>query len=188
MFTKCSSPVAFTQLSDGTWLFEVQATSAQGVTDPTPATAQFTVDTVPPSITAPAALSIPVGEQLQPDGTLGVRESWVGHGQLLPVLRAPVQRATERRRERVEPWPVYAGTFLHSFQNLAWTTASTHHQHGRLDRLDDVLGPRGRSDRSGRPLLWCDQRLRRSEPGDRRGLRDRLAACGDRQGARHSSM
>ncbi len=75
-FKTCPSPVTYVQLSDGIWRFEVQSISTHGVTDPTPATYQFTIDTTPPSVAAPANPTIPVGEQLQLDGTLGVQESW----------------------------------------------------------------------------------------------------------------
>ena len=44
-FKTCPSPVTYVQLSDGTWKFEVESTSTHGVTDPTPATYQFTIDT-----------------------------------------------------------------------------------------------------------------------------------------------
>jgi hypothetical protein len=75
-FKACPSPVTYVQLSDGTWRFEVQSTSTHGVTDPTPATYQFTIDTTPPVVAAPAAPAIPMGGQLQLDGALGVQESW----------------------------------------------------------------------------------------------------------------
>jgi hypothetical protein len=75
-FKMCPSPVTYVQLSDGTWKFEVQSTSTRGVTDPTPATYQFTIDTTPPIVAAPAPPTIPLGGQLQLDGTLGVQESW----------------------------------------------------------------------------------------------------------------
>jgi hypothetical protein len=72
-------------LSDGTWKFEVQSTSTHGVTDPTPATYQFTIDTKPPVVAAPADPTIPVGGQLQLDGTLGVQESWSASDTFSPV-------------------------------------------------------------------------------------------------------
>ena len=75
-FKTCPSPVTYVQLSNGIWKFEVQSTSTHGVTDPTPATYQFTIDTTPPVVAAPAAPTIPVGGQLQLDGTLGVEETW----------------------------------------------------------------------------------------------------------------
>ena len=75
-FNTCPSPVTYVQLSDGTWKFEVQSTGAHGVTDPTPASYQFTIDTTPPIVAAPASPTIPVGGQLQLDGTLLVQESW----------------------------------------------------------------------------------------------------------------
>ena len=75
-FTTCPSPVTYVQLSDGTWKFDVRSTSTHGLTDPTPSTYQFTIDTTPPTVAGPAAPTIPVGGQLQLDGTLGVQESW----------------------------------------------------------------------------------------------------------------
>ena len=75
-FKKCPSPVTYVQLSDGAWKFEVQSTSTHGLTDPTPATYQFRIDTTPPTVAKPAAVSIPIGEVLGVDGTLGVAESW----------------------------------------------------------------------------------------------------------------
>ena len=54
----------------------MHAISAYGVVDPTPATYKFTVDTTPPTVTAPAPPSIPNVGQLQPDGTFGVQENW----------------------------------------------------------------------------------------------------------------
>ena len=87
-FKTCPSPVTYVQLSDGTWKFEVQSTSTHGVTDPTPATYQFTIDTTPPIVAAPAAPTIPVGGQLQLDGTLGVQESWSASDTLQSLRRS----------------------------------------------------------------------------------------------------
>jgi hypothetical protein len=75
-FKACPSPVTYVQLGDGTWKFEVESNGAHGVTDPTPATYQFTIDTTPPIVAAPSAPTIPLGGQLGLDGTLGVQESW----------------------------------------------------------------------------------------------------------------
>jgi len=75
-FKPCPSPVTYVQLSDGTWKFDVRAISSHGLADPTPSTYQFTIDTTPPTVAAPAPPTIPLGEQLQLDGTLGVQESW----------------------------------------------------------------------------------------------------------------
>jgi hypothetical protein len=53
-FAACTSPKAFTGLSNASHTFEVRALDAAGNVDPTPAARTFTVDTVPPnsSITA----------------------------------------------------------------------------------------------------------------------------------------
>ena len=45
-FADCTSPKAFTGLSDGPHTLEVRATDSVGNTDPTPATRSFTVDTI----------------------------------------------------------------------------------------------------------------------------------------------
>ena len=50
-FTACTSPVNYSGLGDGPHAFAVAA-NANGVTDPTPATAGWTVDTTPPTVTA----------------------------------------------------------------------------------------------------------------------------------------
>jgi hypothetical protein len=75
-FKTCPSPVTYVQLGDGNWKFDVRSTSTHGVTDPTPSSYQFRIDTQPPIVAAPAAPTIPVGEQVQLDGTTGVQESW----------------------------------------------------------------------------------------------------------------
>jgi hypothetical protein len=58
-FTACASPHELTNLGDGAHTFQVRATDPAGNTDPTPAQAAFTVDTVAPQTTitqAPAAV------------------------------------------------------------------------------------------------------------------------------------
>ena len=50
-FAACASPVTYNGLGDGTHAFAVAAT-ANSVTDPTPATAGWTVDSTPPTVTA----------------------------------------------------------------------------------------------------------------------------------------
>ncbi len=75
-FKPCPSPVTYVQLSDGTWKFDVRAISSHGLADRTPSSYQFTIDTTPPTVAAPTPPTIPLGEQLQLDGTLGVQESW----------------------------------------------------------------------------------------------------------------
>lgn len=58
VFAPCASPVAFPGLADGTHVFAVRAT-AKGVTDETPATFTWTIDTTGPSV----ALTGPSGGQ-----------------------------------------------------------------------------------------------------------------------------
>ena len=48
-FASCTSPKALTTLSDGPHTFTVRATDAAGLTDPTPASRSFTVDTATPN-------------------------------------------------------------------------------------------------------------------------------------------
>ena len=50
-FSACTSPATYAGLADGAHAFAVAATAA-GVTDPTPATRGWTVDTTPPTVTA----------------------------------------------------------------------------------------------------------------------------------------
>lgn len=59
----CTSPQGYEGLAEGSHGFEVRATDAVGNTDPTPATASFTVDTVAPetAITAAPSGTIPTG-------------------------------------------------------------------------------------------------------------------------------
>jgi plastocyanin len=47
--TPCTSPVSYTGLADGNHSFSVAATDTAGNTDPTPATANWTINTAPPS-------------------------------------------------------------------------------------------------------------------------------------------
>lgn len=53
----CSPPQDYSSLADGPHTFEVRASDEAGHTDPTPATATFTVDTTPPETTITAAPS-----------------------------------------------------------------------------------------------------------------------------------
>ena len=48
-YTSCASPKAYGPLTDGRYTFSVRATRS-GITDPTPATRPFTVDTVAPGL------------------------------------------------------------------------------------------------------------------------------------------
>jgi hypothetical protein len=48
--TPCTSPMTYSSLADGFHTFSVAA-SAYGLTDPSPATAQWAIDTTPPSVT-----------------------------------------------------------------------------------------------------------------------------------------
>lgn len=121
-FRTCPSPVTFVQLGDGTWKFDVQSTSRQGVADPTPASYQFRIDTQPPVVAAPTAPTIPVGEQLQLDGTIGVQESWSATDSFSPssaLLYTVEQRAGST--------PASLGSFaaIPTLENMQGTTAAT---------------------------------------------------------------
>ena len=120
-FQTCPSPVTYVQLSDGTWKFEVESTSTHGVTDPTPATYQFTIDTTPPSVAAPANPTIPVGEQLQLDGTLGVQESWSASD-----TYSPSSDLLYTVEQRAGPTPAALGSFtaIPTLENMQGTTAA----------------------------------------------------------------
>jgi hypothetical protein len=92
------------------------------VTDPTPATYQFTVDSTPPTVAPPAAPAIPVGEQLQLDGTLGVLESWSASDTYSPssaLLYTVEQRAVAT--------PASLGSFaaIPTLECMQGTTAAT---------------------------------------------------------------
>src|SRR5262249_48489829 len=47
-FTSCTSPQTYSNLADGSHTFEVKAVDMSGQQDPTPASASFTLDRVPP--------------------------------------------------------------------------------------------------------------------------------------------
>lgn len=57
-WSSCSSPKSYSSLADGPHGFEVRATDALGHTDPTPANANFTVDTGPPKPLAGETLNL----------------------------------------------------------------------------------------------------------------------------------
>jgi hypothetical protein len=120
-FKRCPSPVTYVQLTDGTWKFEVQSTSTHGVTDPTPATYQFTIDTTPPTVAAPAAPTIPIGGQLQLDGTLGVQESWSASD-----TYSPSSDLLYTVEQRAGPTPASLGSFaaIPTLTDMQGTTAA----------------------------------------------------------------
>jgi hypothetical protein len=120
-FKTCPSPVTYVQVSDGSWKFEVQSTSTHGVTDPTPATYQFTVDTTPPIVAAPAAPTIPIGGQLQLDGTLGVQESWSASD-----TYSPSSALLYTVEQRAGPTPASLGSFaaIPTLTDMQGTTAA----------------------------------------------------------------
>jgi hypothetical protein len=120
-FKTCPSPVTYVQLSDGTWRFEVQSTSTHGVTDPTPATYQFTIDTTPPVVAAPADPTIPMGGQLQLDGTLGVQESWSATD-----TYSPSSALLYTVEQRAGATPATLGSFaaIPTLTNMPGTTAA----------------------------------------------------------------
>jgi hypothetical protein len=120
-FKACPSPVTYVQLSNETWKFDVQSTSTHGVTDPTPATYQFTIDTTPPIVAAPAAPTIPVGGQLQLDGTLGVQESWSASDTF-----SPSSELLYTVEQRAGPTPASLGSFaaIPTLTNMQGTTSA----------------------------------------------------------------
>jgi hypothetical protein len=61
-FTACTSPRAYSGLTEGAHGFEVRATDAAGNVDPSPAARAWSIDVTPPSITAvsPAPLALDV--------------------------------------------------------------------------------------------------------------------------------
>jgi bacillolysin len=67
----CSSPRSYTGLPDGPHSFEVRATDAALNTDPTPALAEFTIDTDPPSVSIDSGPSGPTN-QASPEFTFSV--------------------------------------------------------------------------------------------------------------------
>ena len=120
-FKKCPSPVTYVQLSDGVWKFEVQSTSTHGLTDPTPATYQFRIDTTPPTVTAPAAPTIPVGDQLQLDGTLGVQETWSATDTFSP---SSALLYTVEQRTGVTPANLGSFADMPTLENMPGTTSA----------------------------------------------------------------
>jgi len=71
-FQPCSSPKSYSSLADGDHTLDVRATDAVGNTDQTPASRSFTVDTTPPTATAPVPRLL-VGQTAMP-----VQLSWSG--------------------------------------------------------------------------------------------------------------
>lgn len=61
-FSSCSSPKAYSGLSDGTYTFRVLATDVAGNVDPTPDRRSFTVDTVAPTVKSVS----PTGKRVSP--------------------------------------------------------------------------------------------------------------------------
>ncbi len=121
-FKACPSPVTYVQLTDGAWKFDVRSTSTHGVADPTPATYRFTVDSTPPTVAAPAAPTIPVGEQLQLDGTLGVLESWSASD-----TYSPSSALLYTVEQRAGATPASLGSFaaIPTLEGMQGTTAAT---------------------------------------------------------------
>jgi hypothetical protein len=91
------------------------------VTDPTLAAYQFTIDTTPPIVTAPAAPTIPVGGQLQLDGTLGVQESWSASD-----TRSPSSALLYTVEQRAGSTPASLGLFaaIPTLTDMQGTTAA----------------------------------------------------------------
>jgi hypothetical protein len=74
-WSPCSSPATFADLADGTHRIEVRAVDAAGNVDPTPAAAEFTVDTTPPQAVIDSA----------PLGTIGTAEATFEFGADTPA-------------------------------------------------------------------------------------------------------
>jgi DNA-binding beta-propeller fold protein YncE len=71
-FQSCSSPKSYNSLADGAHTVDVRATDAVGNTDQTPASRTWTIDTTPPTATAP------VPRLLLGQTTMPVQVSWSG--------------------------------------------------------------------------------------------------------------
>src|SRR6185437_14798514 len=81
--TACTSPATYTGLSDGQHTFSVASTTSGG-TDPSPATAQWTVDTTAPSR--------PTNVTGTATSATGVSLSWTGSIDNNGVIGYDVQR------------------------------------------------------------------------------------------------
>ncbi len=139
-FKKCPSPVTYVQLSDGVWKFEVQSTSTHGLTDPTPATYQFRIDTTPPTVAAPAAPTHP--------GRRTATARWNARraGELVGKrhLQSHPPRCCTRSSSAPARRPASLGAFadIPTLQNMQGTTSAP--------RADRARWPRSPAARAGR--------------------------------------
>ncbi|HUP57506.1 MAG TPA: hypothetical protein VM598_08655, partial [Bdellovibrionota bacterium] len=65
----CASPVLYSGLANGSHSFSVAATNSAGLTDATPATYSWTIDTLPPGVTITNSASLP---QLTRSGAISI--------------------------------------------------------------------------------------------------------------------
>jgi len=83
-FEPCSSPKTYPVLGEGLHTFEVKAKDAAGNVDPTPASRTIYVDTVPPTVSAPArSFVVPSSmTEITAGYTMPVKISWTGQDQM----------------------------------------------------------------------------------------------------------
>ena len=76
-FTACTSPKSYSHLAGGSHNFQVQVTSAGGVTNPTPAAYSWTVDTVAPTVAI-------TGQPANPTNAAGAGFGFTGTDNVTP--------------------------------------------------------------------------------------------------------